>query len=314
MDQAESNTTRIDTVQLGRLREIRARLGFLQAAVGDIATFRVVVDANFVIRDLLQMVKYPERTTALVELVKATVFEVHAPRWLDTEMMSAIEKAAKKRKVSSWVLIAKWLEYRELLKWDDELAAPPAANALVCDPKDLPYVQLERKIGAVGILSEDKHIRKLGGHPLKLEFALTARGYARYEVQAISARIAGQAIPVFMIWTAATLLRQAARAFARLSPAAQGLIILGVVVALTHPTSRKWIAEQAEMIGKGLSVVASSVAELTARATETGALAMDQLTAASTMVRPRASAPTRRRRKVAIRRRRAPVTVTVQKE
>jgi hypothetical protein len=85
-----SPSVRFDTSQIGRLREILERFSTLKQIVGDFVRFRVVIDANFVIQELIQRVRFPERCTALEELILATVIDAYAPRWLDEEMVSAV--------------------------------------------------------------------------------------------------------------------------------------------------------------------------------------------------------------------------------
>jgi hypothetical protein len=92
-----------DTAQIAALRGVVARFSELRAAIGDIVQFRVIVDANFVIQTLIHRVRFPARgatATAIEELVRATVLDVVAPRWLESELVSAIPKASKRSKVS----------------------------------------------------------------------------------------------------------------------------------------------------------------------------------------------------------------------
>jgi hypothetical protein len=102
-------------------------------------------------------------------------------------MVSAIPQATAKCNVPAATLWERWNEYSALLVWDETLREPGSASSDCCDPKDLPYVLLERKIGANGTLTKDPHIAKLGGHPLTLDFVLSARGYARTVVVAVNA-------------------------------------------------------------------------------------------------------------------------------
>jgi hypothetical protein len=53
---APGTPPRFDTAQIGLLREILPRFGNLRATLGDFVRIRVVVDANFVIQELMQRV------------------------------------------------------------------------------------------------------------------------------------------------------------------------------------------------------------------------------------------------------------------
>lgn len=168
-----------------------AQIPALQASIGDIARFRLVVDANFVISELIHRVRHPERgASAFVELVKATLIEVFAPRWLETEMTtSAIPKAAKRSKVPEDKLRAAWAEFKPMLKWDETLGQTGTPTTDCIDLKDLPYVQLQKKLNADGILSKDTDISRMGGHLLTLDFVFSTRAYARSLVTTVSIRV-----------------------------------------------------------------------------------------------------------------------------
>src|SRR3990167_8375963 len=117
---------RIDTINIRQLRTLLDSNRELLASIGQFAQFRVVIDANFVIRDLLQKIKYPGRgRTALEEVVRAGVLEVYAPRWLETDLTSAIQQVAKRRNVAEADLWSTWRDYQALIKWDETWDSPP---------------------------------------------------------------------------------------------------------------------------------------------------------------------------------------------
>lgn len=78
-----------------------------------------------------------------------------------------------------------------MLIWDDDLQYPADTDFGEIDPKDKPYIQLQEKIDAIGILSRDKHNNELGGNSLKLGFVLSARQYARALSVHISIELGG---------------------------------------------------------------------------------------------------------------------------
>jgi predicted nucleic acid-binding protein len=258
-----NQSPQFDTAQIGPLREILKRFSALKSSIEDFVQFRVIVDANYVVQTLIYQVRYPDRgPTAIEELVKATVMDVFAPRWLDSEMKSAIRKAAIKSQLSETALWARWIAFRQLLKWDDTLGKPgPTVDC--CDPKDMPYVTLQHKISADGILSKDAHIRSLGGHPLTLDFVLTARSYARAAVTSVSIRVFGTLLPTVSIMAIAEMLKGAGRAITRIPKPLQMLLLVGAVVALLHPTSRAWIQDRLAKLGAVLSPLWDSIVELT---------------------------------------------------
>jgi hypothetical protein len=171
-------------------------------------------------------------------------------------MASAIPKAAAKRKVSETLLWERWLEYRSLLVWDELLASPGNTHGDCCDPKDVPYVQLYKKRNAMGVLSNDAHIEQLGGHALPHEFVRRARDYARAVTPVISIRVAGVVLPVVAAAVLVESLRGFASLWARLPDPVKALTLVGVIVALLHPASRKWLADLCE---RGAEVLATAM-------------------------------------------------------
>src|ERR1700722_13032434 len=219
-------TARFDTSQIGRLRELLKKLAARNVFIGGIVQFSVVVDVNMVIPDLVYRVRYPDRgATALEELIRSTVVVAHAPRWLDVEMASAIEQTSIQYKVPTEELRKRWKEFRALLIWDETLREPGEGGSECCDRKDLPYVLLERKIGADGILSRDRHISKLGGHPLTVDFVLSTRGYARAVVKSITLRVGGIVVPLASLIILAGVLRSIGKGIAALPPPIKALLL-----------------------------------------------------------------------------------------
>jgi hypothetical protein len=297
------SSVRFDTRQLKPLRTILSKLASSNVQLADLFQLEIVVDANAIVGDLIYKVRHPERgATALEELIAATVVVAHAPRWLDTDMVSAIPKAAAKRKVSQELLWQRWLEYRSLLVWDDSLANPADTRRDCCDPKDVPYVQLYRKRSAMGILSTDAHIEQLGGHALPHEFVQRARAYARAVTPVISIRFAGVAVPLAAASVFAESLRGLAALWERIPLPVKGLILVGTIVALLHPTSRKWLADAcergAEVLAMSMDVVSGVMMDMARLHAESLKVAESNLALALAFTRrpePRRIAPARRR-------------------
>lgn len=297
-----------DTAQLGPLRQVATQIPALRAAIGDIARFRLVIDANFVVQELIHRIRCPHHgASAFEELVKATVIDVFAPRWLEMEITtSAIPKAAKRSKVSELELRARWAQFKPLLKWDETLAKPEPSATEFCDPKDPPYVLLQHKMNADGILTKDAHIARMGGHPLSFDFILSTRNYARSAVTTVSICVMGIVIPTATVALIVDLLRRLTRLFSALPDPIKALIILGAAVALMHPDSRRWIADRCtdaysamQPTLNGLAQLITTLANTNAEAKSRASFHLQQATAAvrpkrtAVVVKPRAQ---RRRR------------------
>jgi len=294
---------RIDTGLIGQLRQLLSQFPVLRHLLAELAQFRVILDANSMLQALMYRERHPDRgPTALEELIRSTILEVHAPRWLDTEMPSAIAQAAAKRGLSAERLSRHWLELRPLLKWDESLSVAASKNC--CDRKDVPYVILECKVDADGILSEDHHIRALGGHALKHEFLLTTRDFARAIVTTVSLRTFGTILPAAALLALVDLIRNVVRWFAALPPPVQALIIVGGAAALLHPDSRKWLSETLsdllDVTGPACAALLETIRVLSnesAQAQVRAAAALQKARGAVRVRTPAASPPVRPRRR-----------------
>lgn len=235
----------VDSKVLAQVRELTRSSSPWAKSFKNVAQFRLVIDANFVISDLLHKHRRPEHATAVEELIHAAVFVVVAPRWLETEMLkSAIPKAAKKRNIPELVLLMLWAEYQKNIVWDDACREPPVAVGSA-DPKDVPYIMTQVRQHASGVLSNDGHIAKLGGTKLNLDFVLSVRRYARRMAISVSIRFSGVALGMFTIGVLIEGIKLAASAFSKLPPTVQILIVFIVAVALLDPRSRAWLKEKA---------------------------------------------------------------------
>jgi predicted nucleic acid-binding protein len=256
---------RIDTANIRRLRALLSSDNELFASIGQLAQFRVVIDANFVIRDLLQKIRHPERgETALDELVSASVIEVYAPRWLETELKSAIQQISKKGGVAEDHLWSAWSHYQALIKWDETWVKPPDEFKPTDDPKDLPYVFLETLVGANGVLSNDRDIERMGGNRLTLDFVLSTRDYARAAVVSVCISVSGRFVGTMAIGSLVRVIAAIKSSLEKLSPKWK-LALFGVAVfAFLHPSSRAWLTKQLRKLGPTGKVLFEAVVALAA--------------------------------------------------
>lgn len=236
----------IDSASLRDIRRFLELRSDLQKVIGLPARFKVVLDANIAVADLMHKLNMPNvRQTAIEECVTSGVLEVHAPRWLDEEIVTrTIPKVARDKKIDPASLLSLWEQYREMLIWDEALRHPEGGVPDSADVDDIPYITLAGKIDAVGILSRDKHIAALGGTPLKLEFALTVRRYARAASVHLSIYVNGTLIGAFGFSAIMILVRKSKDLFMELPPIVRTLLIIGLAISIIHPGSRKWIYDK----------------------------------------------------------------------
>ena len=242
-----SEVQRFDTGSLDFLRHMLERMPMLKLAAGEIPRFRIVIDANEVVSALLYRLQHPERGRPLLdELIRASLLEVHAPRWLEVELKSVIPKVAAELGLAAAALWKEFEDYRPKFHWDEALCAPGANGS--CDPKDEPYVFLAEKIGAVGIYSNDSHISKLGGHRLDRGFIIATRDYARSAAKSIGSRVSGLMIPTAAFMAAIGIVVVVAKGITRMPPGVRVALFGGLALALAVPRSRQWLADKADLL------------------------------------------------------------------
>lgn len=247
----------IDSKSLSELRRILIAYPPLAEAFGVPVKFTVILDANIAIRDLLHQIRYPQRQTALQECIRSSVLRVCAPTWLDEEMTkSTIPKVARRRGYSEADLHTLWLEYRELIVWDNQYARDAFQVDGHVDQKDIPYVELEKRIQAVGILSGDKDIEQLGGHMLGLEFVLQTRGYARSKAYSVSIYVNGTICGSLGLAALTVIFQGIGSLIAKLPAWARATLLMAIVIAVLHPKSRQYILNGlANLTDTGISLL-----------------------------------------------------------
>jgi hypothetical protein len=308
-----ASTVRFDTAQLAALRVALEKLAPKNVRLCEIVQFVIIIDANSVIADLVYRVRHPERgATSLEGLIRATVLVAHAPMWLDAEMVSAIPQAAASCKVSELLLWKQWGEFRTLIIWDEALREPRAPQGGCCDPKDAPYIELETKLRASGILTKDSDIAKMGGHCLSHQFVLSTRAYARAIVPVVGIRLLGVVIPVVAGAVLVESVRAAARAVSRIPDPVKVLLIVSALGAFVHAGFRKRLGKFCVSLGDLLAVAGPVMQEaLTVLASlhaKSLAAAETHLATSVSLVRPppvltRRPRPLRRRARARVARR-----------
>jgi hypothetical protein len=201
--------------------------------------YAVVIDANFAIGDLLHKHRNPDRArTAAEEVIASSVLRIHAPRWLDAEMTgSAIPQVARDRGIPENELQELWAKYRVHLIWDESLNTPEAFKES-SNPKDMPYVVLQYAVAAAGILTNDKGMARLGGKPLRLDFVLAMREYARATAFCVGVRFGGAMIGWVSIAALVDGIRGLALLVTKLPPWGRALCLVAVLVVVLHPKLR----------------------------------------------------------------------------
>ena len=247
----------IDSEILASLRGFVELHPTLQQLTGPIARFKIVLDANMALADLLHKHSHAgQRRTALEEAVKSSTIELHAPAWLDKEMIgSAIPQVSRKKGISESELLTLWAGHKELIIWDETFAAPVSDDATDGDSKDVPYVALQQCVSAAAILSRDKDIDDLGGQRVDLEFVLSVRTYARAASYVVGIRVGGVVVTWISVGLLVQLVKLIASSLSRLPDGVKFVLVAAAAFVVIHPQSRERVLVFLKDLGESIADV-----------------------------------------------------------
>ncbi|WP_211462886.1 PIN domain-containing protein [Collimonas silvisoli] len=170
-------STTIKSDSLSAIRPLFETNGLLRM-LGQIFKMAVVIDANFIIRDILWLArkrKKPESRTELFEVLVAGTITAYAPTFLVQEMSVNLPRLAREHNVSLDELELHWQTYRAHIHFVDAGGVDDAYE----DPKDAPYLKLQAKLGIL-ILSKDSDIPRMGGKVADAVLVTRLRTYSRH--------------------------------------------------------------------------------------------------------------------------------------
>lgn len=266
------NDSHVNSEILATLRVFLEIHPALLQVTGPIARYKIVIDANQAIGDLLHKYNNPHLPqTAIEEAVKSSAIELYAPTWLDQEMIeSAIPQVSKRKKIPEAALHTLWAQYKEAIIWDDTFPVPADDESCSGDSKDVPYVALQQSIAAVAVLSRDKDIDQLGGKRVGLEFVLSVRSYARAASYAVGIRVGGIYIATISVGLLGQIIRAIAASVSRLPAGLKIALLAAIIFIAVHPPARERAITMLKNVGGGLAELWPEVEAIIELATEKG--------------------------------------------
>lgn len=213
------------------------------SAIAKIFQIDLILDANIIIEEVRWLAvkrKNPDAGTRLLEVLKCETVKAFAPEFLIVEVEKHLPKIAKDDSVSLDLLTEHWEEYRSYITFVTVDVATEEEIALAQDPKDLPYIQLQNKIGA-GIYSKDSDIEAMNGRVIGLHVIASLRKYSRnaaVEYQLKCMGLMSMTVTAHVFMGAVELIKALTVKTKTLPSWVLWFGALLVVVALIHPTSR----------------------------------------------------------------------------
>lgn len=246
-DNTYNGRGRIPSDALRELRPLVRAWDGLRPFIDGVAQFRIVIDSNIVIGDVLWLATKrtdPNARTSVLETIAAGTLEVYAPQHLRREVEEHLARIAEEEGYDLQLLLTTWGEYQENLKWAEPGAEHVELYRDGVDPQDAPFVALADTLQAAGVLSRDKHIEMMGGKLLDVEFVMALRGYSRAAAVELYIKCSGVTLGVMTLAGIAALaraLRAVPAAIDRAPGWLQFVLLVGIVVCILHPGVRAGI-------------------------------------------------------------------------
>lgn len=189
MEKSNSLTSLIRSDNLAMLRPLIEHSPLFKS-IEDLFRITVIVDANIILRDLLWLVRKrdtPGARSEFKELLDSGTVVAIAPTFLKEEISLNIRKLSDERAIPVDVLTLEWEAYIELITFVEV----GGADAAFEDPKDAPYIKLQRQSGNL-IYSRDSDIRRMGGQIIPPVVFATLRLYSRHVAVEYTLLVGGQ--------------------------------------------------------------------------------------------------------------------------
>lgn len=241
------NLPRIPSDYLASLRILRDCSPGLSPFVQGLQRIRLVIDASFLLSDLIWLVKKrkePSARTAFKEVLASGTILAIAPVTLRQEVCEKIPLIAVREKISEAQLREEWDSYQPFLHYvvEDHRGSSIAVGAeSVRDPNDLPYIYLYDSTDAAAVLSLDKDIAAMGAPTVGFDVIIHLRDYARSKTVEVSFLVCGATIGGASLQGAMELFAGLARGVAQLPDWAKLLLVIGGLLAVFHPGIRSAI-------------------------------------------------------------------------
>lgn len=161
-DSDNSPPRHFDPESLSRLRAIFSDHPGFSTLLGTVFTFEIVIDANMMVADILARRRHEGHPSNNERLVAAGILKLHVPSGALIEMETrTLPKVAKKKKIPISELQETWRDYRASLTVHEGYDVASRSIIDMCDPDDEVYVELMQDVGALGVLTQDRHFEFL---------------------------------------------------------------------------------------------------------------------------------------------------------
>ena len=269
------NIENVFTVRSDKLKELRAVVQSWKessAVIGGAAQFRLVVDTNIVLSEVLWLATKrinPAAKTELLETIEAETIDLYAPPTLLDEVERHIPLIAAKKGIDIQLLYVEWSIYKTKLK----IAVPDVEAVQILkngvDPDDAEFVALAQTIGAAGVISKDKHIGLMGGNQISVMCITHLRNYSRATSIEMNIKVNGVLFFNISIATIRGLFEGGKALINGIGKAPDWVkfaLLAGVVFVALHPGARATVANSLKAVLQGIGEATPTIIALIAEA------------------------------------------------
>lgn len=209
----------------------------------NIFEMNIILDTNVIISDILWLATKRKNHGArpcLLQMLACGTLKAYSPKFLLEELDKHLPRLAIEREISLEVLNKCWDEYRPFIELVDVEAPTAEEIAQAQDPKDLPYIKLQQKIGAK-IYSNDSDIAAMKGDVVSKSIIISLQQYSYHATVEYSIKWMG-ASSVIITQTAiegiSKLIGSLCMQAKKMPPWALSAGALLIIMAAIHPKSR----------------------------------------------------------------------------
>jgi predicted nucleic acid-binding protein len=230
----------------------------LRDLIGDLVQFRLVIDANCILEDLIWLVKKrknPKANTEIQECILAGTFIVYCTKTVIKEVNEHLKDIASQHNIPIDSLKKEWKSYKAMLKIKepDKVIIDKYKNPI--DPDDIPTLALAELLSADAIISKDRDLKSMGGKVLQtkpvgdkgvlvFEFCASARDYSRKATVTAILKVGGAFSIVVGFETfkiISGIIAQIVVWIEKLPAWIKIILVAATFLALLHPKSREFM-------------------------------------------------------------------------
>lgn len=265
LDKPSSKLEDFFTVRSDKLKQLRIVIRSWKessAVIGSAAQFRLVVDSNVILGDIIWLSSKRTNelaTTHLMEVIEAETVDMYAPPILFDEVEEKIPLIAAEKGLDQNLMYNHWAVYKTKLKVfvPDQDKVSVLRNGV--DPDDAEFVALEQTIRASGVISKNSDIKMMGGNQISVECITYLRNYSRATAIEMNIKVNGVMFVKLSYAAIAGMFAGGKALIEGIGKAPEwvkiALLMGGAVIAL-HPGARASVA-------RGLKTVLAGISEAT---------------------------------------------------